>query len=371
MTSRYLFALESRISQATSHAESLRLRLERASYLARLGSIVAAREEIDVIRSSNVRDDTGRTTILINIADGLCHYYQSMGGESRDRLSRAYALAIATGNLELAAQAAAWLALIAYGDYNFPEMAKHLRASEVAGSGDPLSQSRNDLTKALTIHLANRYDLAREWYNSARRWATVIEDDAMISAILHNMSSIWVTNIRNARLGPIATSDTAKLAQFGVSSTENFDGIVGSTSLPVITPLTRAQLLSIGGDYQHALRLYNENMDKLDIRSSSGWQKWLVVDRGWCMLQAGERSAAQTIFESTRAALHEDDHIDDRAAALSRIAQGFTVLGINRSAEESKALADDCWNNFRKLQCDMLQMISALANSQGSGEVID
>lgn len=359
MNSRYLALLNTKLAQSHESRQKNYLTADRAAYLARLGDISSSRRDIDLLRMEGTISSDGRLAALVNFADGLCHYYQDMSGESRDRLSRSYALAIATANDDVASRAAAWLALIAYGKYEFSLMSRHLAASSECRVSDPVSNARNALTLALATHLANRFDLARTWYQRAHRSAAEVEDDAMISAILHNMSSILVTNIRNSILGPIATNDKPGLALAGISSTVNFDEILGSTSQPVFTPLTKAQLLSLEGRYQDALVLYEQSMREIRISGSNGWQAWLTADWAWCLLKTGDIERARTQFDCASSMLEDHDHIDDRAAALKRISAGYSEVGDEARSVEFGVRADDHWQAFRGLQAEMLKAASA------------
>lgn len=359
MNSRYLASLNAKLAQTHEGSQRNYLLADRAAYLARLGDIGSSRRELELLRTAKEFSGDGRLTALVNFADGLCHYYQDMSGESRDRLARSYALAIATENDDVASRAAAWLALIAYGKYDFSLMSRHLTASAECRVRDPVSNARNALTLALTTHLANRFDLARQWYQRAHHSAAEVEDDAMISAILHNMSSILVTNIRNSILGPIDTSDEPSLALAGISSTTNFDGILGSTSQPVFTPLVKAQLLSLEGRHQDALSLYESNMKEMHISASNGWQAWLTADWAWCLLKTGDVEGARTRFDFASGMLQDRDHIDDRAAALKRMSMGYLELGNEERSVEFGARADDYWQSFRGLQAEMLEASTA------------
>lgn len=362
MKSRYLTVLNESIGQTGPGAKLNHLLAERAAYLARLGDLAGAREEIKNIRAQGEGLTDGRLTVLINLSDGLYHYYQNMSLQSRDRLSRAFALAIATGNFDLASRASAWLALLAYGAYDFVAVAKHLSASKDPQERDSIAEARNALTIAMVIHLANRFDLAKPWYKKAHNTAAEVEDDAMISAILHNMSSLWLTNIRNFHLGSIETSDKSSMVLAGVRSTLNFDEIVGSTTQPVFTPLMRAQLLSSEGKYSEALTLYQGHVDRLDIEAVHGWQKWLQADRAWCMLQAGEWEGAKEEFDRILLTISGKDHVDDVGATLRRISQGYGVLGMTEQSLQCGLRADDCWLAFRRLQVEMLSIASAYAD---------
>lgn len=362
MRSSYLDFLNSSIASGSTGISLAYLRAERAAYLARLGETAMARNEVKVIQVENRTKADARLSVLVNIADGLCHYYDNMGDESRDRFLRAYTVARAARIHDLTSRAAAWLALVAYGSYDFDAMATYLDQSITSENTDQSSRARALLIVATTVHLANRFDLARPWYQRARYLAAEIGDGASISAIMHNMASIWSTNLRNASLGGIETADKSRTALLGVISTMNFDDLIGGTSLPIFTPLIQAQLLSIDGKIAEALELYDVHLANLKIDAVPGWQKWLLADRAWCLLQMGYADRARDEFDALFGALSEDDHVDDLAATLIRLSDGYRLLEIEERSGQCRMRAQDRWLAFAHLQGQMLQKVARFSS---------
>lgn len=362
MKSSYLEVLNASIASAPMGSSRYCLRAERAAYLARLGETATAREEVRTIQIENSAKAEARLSILLNIADGLCHYYENMGVESRDRLLRAYALSKATNHHDLTSKAASWLALIAYGNYDFDTMAMYLDQSWSLGRGDQPTKARALLIVALTTHLANRFDLARQWYQRARYFAAEVEDSASTSAIMHNMTSIWSANLRNSTLGGIETGDRSTTALLGAISTMNFDDLVGTTSLPSFTPLIQAQILSIDGRSEEALELYEAHLVNLRIQSVPGWQKWLFADRAWCLLQSGYADRAKSEFDALFEVLSERDHVDDLAASLTRLSIGYRLLGVEDRSQQCETRSQDCWAAFARLQQQMVRRMERFSS---------
>lgn len=362
MKSNYLDVLNASIASAPVGTSLDCLRAERAAYLARLGETATAHEEVKKIQAENRGKADARLSILLNIADGLCHYYANMGIESRDRFLRAHALSKATNNTDLTSRAASWLALVAYGAYDFDMMEMYLDQSWFSGRGDQSSKVRALLIVALTIHLANRFDLARQWYQRARYFAAEVEDSASMSAIMHNMTSIWSANRRNSTLGGIETEDKSKNALLSAISTANFDDLIGATSLPSFTPLIQAQILSIDGRSKEALELYEPHLGNLRIQSVPGWQKWLLADRAWCLLQSGYADRAKNEFDTLFEVLSEDDHVDDLAASLTRLSSGYRILGVEERSQQCGMRSLDCWAAFARLQQQMLRKMERFSS---------
>lgn len=358
MRSSYLDVLNSSIAEGSKGINTYYLRAERAAYLARLGETSLARDEVKFMQAENRIKADARLSVLTNIADGLCHYYDNMGNESRDRLLRAYSIAKAAKISDLTSRAATWLALLAYGAYDFDAMVMYLGQSMTPDNTDRSSRARALLTVATTTHLANRFDLAKPWYHRARYFAAEIGDGASISAIMHNMASIWSTNLRNAALGGIETADKSRMALLGVISTMNFDDLVGGTSLPSFTPLVQAQILSIDGKVEEALGFYDVHLTTLRINAVPGWQKWLLADRAWCLLKMGYADRARNDFDALFEALSEGDHVDDVAATLTRLSDGYRLLGFEERSRQCGMRAQDRWLAFSDLQGQMLQKVA-------------
>lgn len=360
MRSRHLARLESQIAASGAGEDRDALVAERVSYLARLGQIDQARDELRSLRAGLTSARSPRVSVLAHIADGLCHYYANMGVEAKDRFLRAHAVARATGLDALVARSASWLALIQYGAYQFADMAKSLDESlSVSANADAATQARACLVIAQCIHLANRFDLALPWYRRARILAAEIEDEATISALMHNMASIWASNVRNASLGGPPTSDSSRQALAGAVSTLNFDDLVGLSTLGIFTPLLQAQLFSVEEEFDQALVLYTEHLDALNVQAVVGWQAWLLADKGWCQLKAGQRQASEQTLVLVNDLIVKDIHVDDRAAALTRLSQAHSEMGKTALANEHRLQAAESWQTFAALQQSMLAAIES------------
>lgn len=357
MSSRFLAVLDNQVAETSDKFVRRGLLAERSAYQARLGEISLARDELEIVRAENNVEPHARVTILINIADGIINYYQDMSPVANDRYQRARALAIASGQVELQARTDSLIALLEYGLHHFERMFWHLEeAAKKSSSDDKETLCRICMIIAQTLHLANSYDLAVDWYKKSKKLANEGHDDASMSALLHNMASIWAVNWRNSELGKIATKDSPKVARIGADSTFNFDNIIGSSALAALTPLMKAQILSLECKYDEALKVYTAVLPNLSLKALGGWKSWLVADMAWCSLKSGHIEDARAGFERALAEPSDTHHLDDNAATLSRLSEGLAMLGENELAKSCKLRAVEKWKDFNQLQEQMRDM---------------
>lgn len=367
MKSRFLTHLDEDIAAASDKVTRRCLMAERAAYLARLGEIAEARRELGGVQCENSKEPNIRVSIISNIADGLCHYYENMSPEANDRYQRARAIAVASKQFDLQARVESLLALLEYGAHRFEELFASLEvAAERALYSDKQTLCRICMLAGQALHLANRFDLALDWYQQARYYANECLDDASVSAILHNMASIWAVNCRNSQLGGIATKDDPHMARVGAASTSNYDKIVGSSVLSVLTPLMKAQLRSLEGEYTEALAIYDEYLPSLNLKALGGWQAWLLADMAWCNIKLGDSNLARLRFAQCSAGINASYHLDDRGAIFSRLSEGMVILNEIELAKSYKVEAINAWDSFIVLQNRICVLATAFSEQRSS-----
>lgn len=368
MKSIYLEHLNRKIDAATQLAEQCYLRAERAGFLARFGELENARQEVQEVKTINLTLRNGRVSVAIGIADGLCKYYGGSDTEAYEILKRARVLGVALGQSDLIAKAACWLAFLEYGSQSFERMF-HFMSESVSNnteSEDPSTSARLALLLAQTLHLGNRFDLASSWYRAAHAYASSASDGATISALMHNMASIWTTNTRNEVLGGMKTSDTGRIALAGAISTLNLDSLLGSTSFDYFTPLMLAQLHSLEGKWAEAICLYQDRITNVELRAAKGWQAWMLSDLGWCLLKSGKTQEAQSYIDAAKKAVRSDQHPDDQAATYRRLADSSVEIGQNEEVEGFRQRSDLKWREYLSLQKHQLNQAMEFAETKKS-----
>ena len=365
MNSRFLTQLDNQVIAANDRFARRCLLAERAAYQARLGEINLARDDLEVAKGENNLEPNVRVSILVNVADGMINYYQDMSPVANDRYQRARALAVAAGQDELQARIDSLIALLEYGLHHFDRMFRYLEeAAKKVSADDNQTLCRICMITGQTLHLANNYDLSIVWYQKAKYFANQAHDDASMSALLHNMASIWAVNWRNSQLGKIATSDDPQMARVGANSTSNFDQIIGSSALASLTPLMKAQILSLENKYEEALKIYCLTLPTLSLKALGGWMSWLLADMAWCNLQLGNLDEARIGFEQSLDGLRDEYHLDDRAATLSRLSEGLEMLEQKDIASFHKLKAIEAWKAFIQLQAEMRDMAREFLEKQ-------
>lgn len=258
---------------------------------------------------------------------------------------------------------AAWLAHLEFGLLNLGSMATYLfeafECAENTAAHDALS--RASLVAAVAVHSSNRYDLAKVWYSKARLHAVAEGDDATLSALLHNMTSMGVMNLRQSVLTGAGNPRPALDALMGADSTSSYDDLKGMLGLTTWIPLLRAYVASLLGDAGQALTLYREHVEEATKQGQERMMPYIHADMAWCHAQTGEPELARSVATDAERGLNSDVHVDDRAATHSRLSATFAILGFTDSAIAHERLADESWRQYILLQTQTVESLGRLA----------
>ena len=358
--SRLLSRLEAEIAGARTQVEADCKRAERAAYLARVGRFDEARAEVGELQEANQRRPQIDVSIWTNLADGLIAYFENVGVSTTDRVQRAYALSGASDRNRLRALCAAWLAQWDYSKTDMRSLANHLReALTLAEPEDHPVRSRACLVAAQALHLAGRLDLAIIWYGKSRLHASLDGDDATISALMHNMAWLRMMSIRQAVLLTGQQDDRAvEQALANAASTEGFDQLQGDSSWAELKPILRAQIVSLRGDARYAVVLYEEHL--ATAAAPARLQANLLADKAWCHAELGRNDDAIHYAELALLGLASETHVDDRAAAHSRLAQVFETLGNTVDHNRQLELARGAWRQHADMQVEIVKLLGGM-----------
>ena len=359
--SRLLRQLEARIASASSRLSQDCLLAERACYRARQGFLAEAEETINVLRKRYQSDPKDVLSARINLAEGLLRHFRDMHSLSREKFHRAYALSEISENNDLIALTAAWLAHVEYLCGDFELMAKHLhRSIQTSSPTNHAALSRSSLVAADAFHLAGRLDLAQPWYTKARVHANTEGDDATTSAFLHNMAWLRAANLRQTQFCGLAQSPGGEHALISANSVLHFDQIVGTNSLNSLVPILQAQILSLLGESEQALRLYEEHLDLAVREGLNRMHSSLLADQAWCRLQTGDIEAAIRDAVAAQDLMDPKAHPDDRASSHSRLSQVFGATGNLESQKRHAELAEEAWKMHSTMQHTILNCLASL-----------
>jgi hypothetical protein len=378
MLARLRQRLESAIPRATSRVVAGRLRGELAGLLARHGELDRARDEIAKLRAEFRFEPDAGVTAWVSLAEGLLDYYEDLDTGCRDRLQRAYSLASAAQMRPLQALSTAWLALLDYVQHDVDSMAQRLRhAFDLSTPDDHGVRARAGLVAAQGYHWSGHMERAQPWYDSARQHALADGDEAMMSAVLYNRYAIQMNLQREAEaqrvvdVGTQPTAETlAKLASDalrGAESTERFDQMVGATSLHVLHPLMRAQLLTIQGQFDEARGLFAQHYEVGLQQGMKSKAALLLADRAWCEVRCGEVGKGLGLAHEAEAGLAALGDADDDAAARCRLVQVYEACGSADDKDRAIELREVAARHWRAHISQQSRWIERLDLALGSG----
>ncbi len=328
MASRLLNQLAARIAAARDPVEAACFRAQRAVYLARQGKHDEAEAVVKSIREQFGTTPNAQVTAWVSLAEALIHFYSQPGPEAMDRLKRAHVLSRAMNHPVLLPLCEAWLA---HMEFNANRMAPTLQhAQEALRLAQPdhhAALARVSLVIADAFHFADRFDLAKDWYAAVREHALAEGDDAMISAMLHNVAAFRANEVRLADAFGEPMPEAAKRALMEGESTRNYDQGIGTLSLALLIPLMRAQLLTATGRYAEAMEVYQETLERDSPENLERRKACFHADRAWChaQLQDFERANSDVTQARKLAAVPADQ--DDLACMHARISGVLLRLG--------------------------------------------
>ncbi len=289
--SRLLQRLNAAIAGAKSQFTCDCAYAERACYLARQGDFAEASRTIRVLRKRYEAQPDATMSAWLNLAEGLVSYFSELGPGAYDKVLRAHALSAATGLTRLNALAAAWLAQMSFSRHDVVQVA--IRASEalrLSESDHHSARSRANLVVAQALHVAGRSDLAAPWYTRARVHATAEGDELTISALMHNMVSMRLDNLRQSVLTGRGDPKAADLSLVGLDSSQNFDLLVGTSTLEALRPMMRARFLSLQQRNAEALQIYDQHFPGAVASDISRMASDVLSDIAWCRLKGRRHS---------------------------------------------------------------------------------
>jgi tetratricopeptide (TPR) repeat protein len=351
MTSLLLAKIDDDIARSPDQVVADCHRARRARYLVRVGRFEEVNPLLAALREAYSRAPVAELTASVNLAEGLASFFLGKSKPALDKLRRAHAIACAANIRSIRAVCAAWLAHLEFGFLQIPSMAAHVReALEYADGSTHEALSRASLVVAVALHSSNRYDLAKVWYSKARVHAAAEGDDATLSALLHNMTSMGVMNLRQSVLTGSEDSSLVLDTLMGAASTSNYDSLKGMSGLTTWVPLLRAYVAALIGDPQQALTLYGQHVEEALEQGQERMLPYIQADMAWCYVQTQERDLARASATAAEQSLALEPQIDDRAASHSRLSSVFSALGAPDLASKHGRLAEECWSEYTELQ---------------------
>jgi tetratricopeptide (TPR) repeat protein len=218
--------------------------------------------------------------------------------------------------------------------------------------------ARVSLVIADAFHYAGRFDLAKDWYAAVREHALAEGDDAMISAMLHNVAAFRANEVRLGDAFGIAAPLEAKRALLETESTENYDSGIGTLSLALLIPLMKAQLLTSVGRFDEALAIFVEVLERDSPENLNRRKACFFADRAWCRLQLGDPVNALVDAERACELIGEPADPDDLASAHARLSEVLKRVDLTDRSKRHAELALLYRQKHQELQESLLESLS-------------
>lgn len=349
--SRLLKQLDQQVAAAPSPMASVVPRARRAMQLARHGALTEAREALTTLHQLSFQHPHADIGAWLHLAEGLMTYYNGFSVQpAQERIQRAHAIASTHPGLEeVQVLADAWLAQLAFVRHE-PEAVieyAHRCLAAARPEEDHDALARLGMALGLSWHYAGDGEAAQRWYLRARRHAARDGDDATLSALMFNMAAMRVALLRRESLiGSVRVQEML----LSVDSIRHYDAAVGATMMNELTPVLRAQVLTVEGRFEEARALYEQHLPQAMSLGLERLGSSLLSDVAWCRANSGQNDLALRQAREAEVELDPSCELDDRAITHSRLAQVYQLLGETADAQRHDALAKESWDQFAAQQ---------------------
>ena len=291
--------------------------------------------QLALLRSNASASVDSMALVLANIAEAVGALQADDAIGAADRLRRARAMAQSIGDRESQAMASAWMGHIQLREPRFGDLLGCARAAAEQGAAEfDHVRARMALDVACALHLVDRYDLARPWYEIARRASVAQADDAMVNQLIFADAFGRLTQVRWAELQGGAARAAVEHAGLSIASSFNYDRATGSQALTWRLPLMNAQYLVCTGRLGEARTLFEGWLPMVSPLDDAGFGALCAADYQLCLAGAGDFSRV----EGYLAGLPPDDGLVMGTGAelfvLARVARIHDLAG-RRAASET------------------------------------
>ena len=281
--------IAARLAEPTSRRERSLLTCRLSIYRALRGEHQEASLQLAVLRANPSGSVDSMALILAKIADAVAALQADDVIGAGDRLRRARAMAQSVGDRETQAMAAAWIGHLQMREPRFGDLLACARAAAEQGAAEfDHVRARMALDVACALHLVDRYDLARPWYEIARRASVAQADDAMVNQLIFADAFGRLTQVRWAELQGGAARAALEHAGLSIASSFNYDRATGSQALTWRLPLMNAQFLVCTGRLGEARILFEGWLPMVSPLDDAGFGALCAADYHLCLASKGD-----------------------------------------------------------------------------------
>ena len=347
--SRLLKQLDAAIAAAPGHLQAACLMAQRAMLYARHGQMGPARDQLTSLHQLAFQHPHPEIGAWLHLVEGLMGYFTDFSSAAGDKIRRARSIAQAAGLRDVEVLASAWLAHLAYARHDIDALAGHARdCLDLLEPRHHAAGGRLAIALGLAHQFADRQADAQAWYAVARRHAMAEGDDATLSALIYNMAEMRTAQVRQRALA--CPGEAVPELLLGADSVKHYDAAVGGSAMGELTPVLRAQVLALQGEFAQALALYEQHLPQAMSMGLSRLGSSLLADLAWCRVNLGQREHALQQAREAEVELDPSCDVDDRAATHSRLAQVWAALDDPAQAAHHAAQAAAEWQEYAQQQ---------------------
>lgn len=325
MESRLLRVLGEDMKSAPDKVTWARTVCRIASHYARHGDVTNSAQAISTVRVAFENRLQPEVACWLWLAEGIQHFFQMRPAQAYDRTKRAFAIAKALNLIDALPTCAAWMAHLEFNECKYEAMVCNLHlALSAADRQDHQAGGRASLVVADAYHFCGDFDSARPWYDRCRLHATAEGDEAMLSAMMHNMAAFRAANVRLSDAFGSIDKVEARRATVQAQSASSYDRMLGIASLSLLIPLLQGQLLVVDKNFTAALSTFRTiNSEHIHSRLVP----LLLADIAYCLANLNRFEEAISTMDRAIPLAEAVSEKDDYAYTSARIAQSARMCG--------------------------------------------
>ena len=357
---RTLEKLDALIQATRSEQEKRILLVKKACALTRFSFIEEANAILQRVRLTSGAYDP-RLSAWIMLCEGLMGHFRSLAESAIRDFKRAYAVSIATGDIELAAIASAWIANSEYALGNVSAVpAALVQTFTYADRSNASARSRACVVVADMHNYAGDTSSARAWYKRARDAAVDDGDIAMQSVAMYNDAGYRVANVVLSDCREGAKEHAVMLASVSVDSVANLDLGLGVRHLTSMAPLLRAEVRPVQRKWDEAIGLFDAFLCDKSVEMHNRLMPKYRAQRAYCLAMTGDKSAAVKEIQDTLKDADACTDFDDLFVLHARAASVYECASMHDARHEHRVSAERCLSAFIAFQAELKASVDAM-----------
>jgi tetratricopeptide (TPR) repeat protein len=330
-----------------------------AAHQARAGMLDEAPASLGLVREAYGPGVNPETACWLILSEGILQWCLFDASHGYARMRGAHALAMSMG-ADSAASCAAWMALLEFNASQYDRMALHLtEVFEHARSDDHLARARAALVIATAYHYAGDFTAARPWYEETRLHAVAVGDENTWGAMLHNMATFRLANVRfDDAFGELNTTELDR-ASIEAQGSATYDFATHNTVHPSMRYLMLGQLYVSERKYGLAL----EQFQLVDIPAfnHNNTEALVKTDSAWCMHALGETAQSLALAAEALRCMDRLVDTDDQAYVNARLAAIFRATpGHEALASRLQSSAQQAREAHMKTRANMILSLASI-----------